>query len=491
MVRQLDRRSATTRWRSSSASPTATATTPPSSCGTSATSSAATTPAATARPRPPPSAPGSAERYGDVGTLNEAWGTAFWSQAYGRWDEIQAPGRSTASTNPTQLLDFARFSSDALLAHFVAERDVLHARSPGIPVTTNFILTNEPGVDCFAWAPELDVIANDHYVIGALPDPLAHLAFAADLTRGCARGRPWLLMEHSTSAVNWQPVNRAKAPGEMMRTSLAHVARGADGVAFFQWRASQAGSEKFHSALVPHAGADTDRFREVAELGAVVGRLSELLGSTVDAEVAILQDWSSIWATDAPSLPSALVRAADAPRAYHRALRALGITCDVVHPGHDLGRYRLLVVPTLYLCDDTVAAAIAAAAEAGAHVLVTYFSGIVDEHDHVRLGGYPGAFRDLLGVRVEEFFPLAAGDVVALSDGSRATTWTERLTVAADTSVLASHTAERRCAACRRSPGGPSVTARRGTSRPPSTTPRSARCWLGWPPTRASPRPRR
>ena len=36
---------------------------------------------------------------------------------------------------------------------------------------------------------------------------------------------------------------------------------------------------------------------------------------------------------------------------------------------------------------------------------------IVDEHDQVRLGGYPGAFGDLLGVRIEEFFPLLAGRV--------------------------------------------------------------------------------
>ncbi len=266
---------------------------------------------------------------------------------------------------------------------------MLRERTPSIPVTTNFIMSHEASVDCFSWAPELDLVANDHYVLGALPDPLAHLAFIADLTRGVASGQPWLLMEHSTSAVNWQPVNRAKAPGEMMRSSLAHVARGADGVAFFQWRAAQAGSEKFHSALVPHAGADTDRFREVAELGGVVGRLSELRGSTVEADVAILFDWPSMWAGNAPSLPSSLVRARDAARAYHRVLRALGVTCDVVHPSHDLRRYRLVIVPTLYLCDDPGAASVAAAMAAGSHVIVTYFSGIVDEHDHIRLGGYP------------------------------------------------------------------------------------------------------
>ncbi len=329
-------------------------------------------------------------RYGDLDELNRVWGTSFWSQVYGEWDEIEPPGRSTTFSNPTQLLDFARFSSDALLVHYRAERDLLRERTPDVPVTTNLIVGREDSVDCFSWAPELDLIANDHYVLGALPDPLAQLGFVADLTRGVAGGQPWLLMEHSTSAVNWQRVNRAKAPGEMMRTSLTHVARGADGVAFFQWRASQAGSEKFHSALLPHAGADTDRFREVAELGAVVRRLTELRGSVVDADVALLYDWPSVWACDNPSLPSSLVRGTDAARNYHRAFRALGITCDVVNPHADLSRYRVVVVPTLYLCDDRTATAVAEAAAGGAHVVVTYFSGIVDENDHVRLGGLSG-----------------------------------------------------------------------------------------------------
>jgi beta-galactosidase len=383
------------------------------------------------------------QRYGDLVELNRAWGTTFWSQAYGDWEEIQPPGRSTTFSNPTHLLDFARFSSDALRDQFVAERDLLREHTPTVPVTTNFIMSNEASVDCFSWAPELDLVANDHYVLGALPDPLAHLAFVADLTRGVAGGQPWLLMEHSTSAVNWQPVNRAKAPGEMMRTSLGHVARGADGVAFFQWRAAQAGSEKFHSALVPHAGADTDRFREVAALGAVVGRLSELRGSTVAADVAVVFDWPSVWAANAPSLPSSLVRGTDAARAYHRVLRGVGVTADVVHPHHDLSAYRVIIVPTLYLCDDRTAAAVADAAAAGAHVVVTYFSGIVDEDDHVRLGGYPGAFRELLGVLVEEFFPLAGDETVVLSDGSRAGIWTERvrLTPGQGAEVVAAHTA--------------------------------------------------
>lgn len=82
-------------------------------------------------------------------------------------------------------------------------------------------------------------------------------------------------------------------------------------------------------------------------------------------------------------------------------------------------------MPTLYLTRDADAERIAAAAAAGATVLVSYFSGIVDERDHVRLGGYPGAFRELLGVRTEEFAPLQAGERLLLDDGTTVTTWTE------------------------------------------------------------------
>lgn len=358
-------------------------------------------------------------RYGDLASLNEAWGTAFWSQRYADWDEILPPRLSTTFNNPTHVLDFSRFGSDTLLDFFRAEAEVIRRHSSGVPITTNFMTMSQFRLlDYHDWAPEQDVVSTDHYVVDALAHPRSEMSFHGDLTRGLAGGRPWMLMEHSTSAVNWQPVNPAKPPGGTLRDSLTHVARGADALGFFQWRQSRAGSETFHSAMVPHAGADSDRFREVCELGAVAARLGEVVGSSVDAEVAVLWDYEALWALSGPCLPSTRVDYPEAAHAVHRLLRERGITCDVVHPGADLGRYRVVVVPTLFLVSDEHAAAVEAAARAGAHVVVTYLSGIATPDDHVRLGGYPGAFRDLLGVRVEELFPLAEGDRVALHDAS-------------------------------------------------------------------------
>jgi beta-galactosidase len=380
------------------------------------------------------------DRYGDVEALNDAWGTAFWSQRYTTFDHVLPPRLAPTISNPTQELDYRRFTSDALLDQYAAEREVLHRLSPGVPVTTNFMtLHHFRNLDYHRWAPLLDVVSTDHYLVATEPDPEAELAFSGDLTRGLAGGRPWLLMEHSSSAVNWQPVNVAKAPGQMLRNSLAHVAHGADGLGFFQWRQSVAGAEKFHSALVPHAGTDTDLWRDVVRLGQLCDRLGEVVGSRVEANVAVLWDYEAGWACDLPSHPSSLLRYGDDAHAIHAALLHRGITCDVVHPDTDLSGYGAVVVPTLYLMRHEAAEAVAAAARAGAQVLVTFFSGMVDEDDHVLLGGYPGALRDLLGLRVEQLHPLLSGDLVALDDGTSASTWSEQIAITAGDG---DHTAE-------------------------------------------------
>jgi beta-galactosidase len=368
------------------------------------------------------------QRYGNIDELNAAWGTAFWSQHYASFEEILPPRMAPSTLNPGQQLDFQRFNSWALMDYYRALLEVLREVTPGVPATTNLMVSSATkSMDYFDWAKDLDVIANDHYLVAADPERQIELAFSADLTRGVAGGDPWILMEHSTSAVNWQPRNQPKMPGEMLRNSLAHVARGADAVMFFQWRQSFAGSEKFHSAMVPHAGRDTRVWREVVELGASLKRLAAVRGSRVESRAAIVFDYEAWWASEIDSHPSQDVKYLDLLRAFHRSLFLRGISVDFVHPTASLEGYDLILVCTLYNVTDAAAANIASAAREGATVLVSYFSGIVDERDHIRLGGYPGAFRDLLGVRVEEFHPLLAGSTVKLSDGGVGTVWSENV----------------------------------------------------------------
>ena len=380
------------------------------------------------------------QRYGSIGALNEAWGTAFWSQHYASFEEVIPPRAAPTTLNPTQRLDFQRFSSWVLMDYYRSLLAVIREVTPDVPATTNLMVSSATkSLDYFGSAKDLDVVANDHYLVAADPEREIELAFSADLTRGVAGNRPWILMEHSTSAVNWQPRNQPKMPGEMLRNSLAHVARGADAVMFFQWRQSVAGAEKFHSAMVPHGGRETRVWREVVALGEALGKLGAVKGSAVESRVAIVFDYEAWWASELDSHPSVDVKYLDLIREFHRSLFLRGVSVDFVHPTADFSGYDLVLVCTLYCVTDAAAANIAGAAEAGATVLVSYFSGIVDEHDHIRLGGYPGAFRELLGIRAEEFHPLVEDEQVILSDRTTGRVWSEHVH-ADDAETLATFT---------------------------------------------------
>jgi beta-galactosidase len=354
------------------------------------------------------------ERHGDLGAVNEAWNTAFWGHTFYDWDEIVPPNllsehidaRATCFQGIS--LDYARFTSDALLGCYLLERDAIRAHSTDVPITTNMMGSYEP-LDYHAWAPHLDVISWDSYP--ALDTPVSTTAFRHDLMRGLKDGQPFMLMEQTPSQQNWQPYNSLKRPGVMRLWSLQAVARGADTVMFFQLRRSRGACEKFHGAVVEHAGHERTRvFRECAALGAELEGLGDtVLGARVEARVAIVFDWDTWWALGYASGPSVDLAYLDEVLAWHRALYERNVPVDVIGVGADLGRYDLVLAPLLHMVKPGFAAKLETFVAGGGRFVTTYFSGIVDERDLVTLGGYPGELRALLGIWVEETDALLPG----------------------------------------------------------------------------------
>ncbi|MFD3335919.1 beta-galactosidase [Streptomyces sp. NPDC058700] len=366
-------------------------------------------------------------RHGSLDVLNEAWGTAFWSQRYTAWEQVLPPRATQWHKNPGQALDFRRFWSDEALTAYREQRDAIRAHSDR-PVTTNLMLPAYQNLDLWAFGREVDLVAVDHYPAAPGIDAAADTAFGADRARSFGGGAPWLLMEQGTNTVYGGDRVLGKEPGDIRRHTLGHIARGSEGAMFFQWRQSRAGSEQWHSAMVPHAGPDSRLFREVAAVGEEVGRLGEIAGSTIRAEVAVLHDSDAWWALDVDGLPSAELDYHGTLRRAHRALWDAGVTVDFAHPEHDLSRYRLVLAPALFLLVDTGAANLRRYVADGGTLLVQHYGGAVDGRLHARLGGYPAApLREALGIRVEEYRPLRRGEEIVLSDGSHGTAWSESL----------------------------------------------------------------
>ncbi|NNC11579.1 beta-galactosidase [Planctomonas sp. JC2975] len=355
-------------------------------------------------------------RYGDVDTLNRTWGTTFWSQRYGSFDEIQPPRRAPYSLNPGGLLDFRRFTSDSILELYMMERDILRAAGATQPITTNFMGAFEP-LDYWRWAQEVDVIADDSYPDPADPASFRAAAFTRDLMRSLKPGTPWILMEQAANAVNWRQANAFKAPGQMAALSDQALARGAGSIMFFQWRQSVRGSEKFHSAMLPHAGTATRTWSEVVEYG------SSLRERDVDlppaARVAIVVDWENWWALDQPDHPATIDYLAEI-QAWYSALHAGHVFADIVRADHDLAGYDLVIAPALYLLTEAGAASLRSFVARGGTLVTTAFTDVVDEQDAFRPGGFAVQLREVFGGYPVDFEGLPAdGDAASATRGIR------------------------------------------------------------------------
>jgi beta-galactosidase len=258
-------------------------------------------------------------------------------------------------------------------------------------------------IDYHRWAPHLDFASWDNYP----PDDRSQAAMALnhDLMRGLKGGQPFWLMEQTPSTTASRDVNPLKRPGVMRLWSWQAVAHGADAVLFFQMRASRGASEKYHGAVIGHAGrSDTRVFREVAQLGAELDRLgAATLGARTPARVALLFDWDSWWALEISDGPSRLVRYQPVVLAYYQALWDAGADVDVVPVTADLAAYDVVVAPVLHMVKGDLAPRLEAVAARGGSVVTTFLSGRVDEDDNAFLADVPGPLGPLMGVRVDEW----------------------------------------------------------------------------------------
>lgn len=347
------------------------------------------------------------KRYETLEKLNAVWNTGFWGHTFYDWDEIVVPNVLSEEFDGNRTffqgisLDYRRFQSDSLLECYRLERDEIKLVTPEIPVTTN-LMGFYPELDYFEWAKHMDVVSWDNYP--AIDTPVSFTAMSHNLMRGLKGGQPFMLMEQTPSVQNWSPYNSAKRPGVMRLWSYQAVAHGADTVMFFQLRRSIGACEKFHGALIEHAGHEHTRvFRECAELGSELQQLGDrILDARSRARVAILYDWENRWAIELSSGPTKQLNYVDEIHKYYAALYEQNIQTDVIGVEEDLDKYDVVIAPVLYMVKPGVAERVESFVASGGTFITTFFSGIVDEHDLVTLGGYPGKLRQVTGIWAEE-----------------------------------------------------------------------------------------
>ncbi len=346
-------------------------------------------------------------RYGTIHAVNEAWGTAFWSQEYRGFDEIIAPaftaveqpGRHTH--NPGLLLDYQRFASDSIVGYQKQQIDVIREYASA-PITHNF-MGHFADIDYYDLAADLDFVSWDNYPANQWGRSQAgSTSMAHDITRGTKAANYWV-MEQLSGPCGWAVLGPTPAPGQIRLWTWQGIAHGADAIVYFRWRAARFGTEQYWYGVLDHDGTPRRRYDEIAGVGKELAALSSTLdGTGVPADVLLVRSFDNLWSQRFQPHADGLSYEQEL-QAWYDALSSCGAQMDVGAIPEDLSSYSLVVAPLLNLTTPAMERALADYAHSGGTLVLTFRSGTREWNNTMRDTAIPGPFAELAGITVEEF----------------------------------------------------------------------------------------
>ena len=376
------------------------------------------------------------DRYGTVDALNEAWGTVFWSQVWPSFEAVELPRATVTAHNPALELAHRRFASDQVTAALREQVEQLTALSPGRRLLTNHYL-GDAVLDCREVGRLTGLVGHDNYPHGAAGP--YDVGFRHDLCRGLADGAaPWVV-EQQPGPVNWTPTNPPVPPGQVRLWGWQAALHGVDTLLFFRWRAARSGQEQYHAGLLRHDATPDRGLAEAVRLGEELRTADPGLLHRPAARVALTYAYDDAWALEIDPHAAGLTHRALVVAAQEAASRC-GRDVDVVDPAGDLTGYDLVLAPALHLCTPQRLAALTAALDAGATVVLGPRTLVKDADDSWVDEAVPGGLAQRLGARVGDALTEPTGSVAVAPYGCAAGPWTDVYEVQADdVQVLATY----------------------------------------------------
>ncbi|WP_026688889.1 beta-galactosidase [Alteribacter aurantiacus] len=354
------------------------------------------------------------EEYGTLDKLNETWGTVFWSQTYTEWEQIPVPRKVYQEHNPSLLLDFDRFCAEAYNRYNRLQVEELKKHIDERQfITHNFVYTGL-ALNQKEMAKDLDFISFDNYPVwGGLPEPItpANIARQHDLCRGTKSGKGYWVMEELSGAQGWSRIGYLPRPGHLQLWTYQAISRGAEAIVYFRWRAARFGTEEFCHGILDHDGKPKRKFDEVKR---VIDNMKVFGDDWIEAEykadVAVYHDPENDWAWQIQPQSEMFNYVNEFLRFYEPAY-AVNAKTDIISEVEDLDSYKVVVVPVYFLTKKGFTEKLKEYANAGGTVILTYRSGVKDEHNVVTDQTLPGDLAEIAGIEVNEYESLQSGQV--------------------------------------------------------------------------------
>ena len=361
------------------------------------------------------------DKYKTLEIMNKSHGNVVWSGEYTSWKQVTGPLGGSLHLNPSYLQDFNRYASDSMVEYVKFQTAIIRRNCPDQFITTNTWFTdNLP--DFYDTFKDLDFVSYDNYPTTRVVEDKEELhshAFHCDLMRGIKKQNFWIMEQLSGTPGCWMPMMRTPKPGMIKGYSLQAIARGADNIIHFRWRNASIGAEMFWHGLIDHSNVPGRRFYEFEDLCKDVNKISdELKDSVINNKVAILYSSEQEYAFKIQPQVEGMYYL-EQLQLFHKALLSLGVGADIINWSENLTGYKVIIAPTLFICNETVTKNLYAFVEAGGTLILTNRTGVKNINNNCVMDELPGVFKECAGIVVEEYDPIGTSKHIAKDSNNK------------------------------------------------------------------------
>lgn len=394
----------------------------------------------------------------NIQELNAAWGTAFWSEVYSRFEEITLPKTAQMFMNHHQILDYRRFAAKQTNDFLNEQCRLIKKYAKNQWVTTNYIPDYDKGH--IGGSKDLDFVSYTRYMVYGdnegigrrgyrVGNPL-RIAMANDFFRPV--NGTYGVMELQPGQVNWGSINPQPLPGAVRLWLWSVFAGGSDFICTYRYRQPLYGTEQYHYGIVgtdgvtvTPGGREYEQFmKEIRLLRKDYCPKEDKPETYLKRKTAILWNPENYWSIDRQKQNATWNTFAHVDK-YYRTLKSYAAPVDFISEEKDFSQYPVMIVPAYQLADKKLVARWKKYVEEGGNLLLTCRTAQKDRFGRLPEAPFGSMIDELTGNHIEFYDLLLSQDPGQVKmDGKVYTwnTWGEILQPGTSNEVWATYTNE-------------------------------------------------
>ena len=394
----------------------------------------------------------------NIQELNAAWGTAFWSEVYSRFEEITLPKTAQMFMNHHQILDYRRFAAKQTNDFLNEQCRLIKKYAKNQWVTTNYIPDYDKGH--IGGSKDLDFVSYTRYMVYGdnegigrrgyrVGNPL-RIAMANDFFRPV--NGTYGVMELQPGQVNWGSINPQPLPGAVRLWLWSVFAGGSDFICTYRYRQPLYGTEQYHYGIVgtdgvtvTPGGREYEQFmKEIRLLRKDYCPKEDKPETYLKRKTAILWNPENYWSIDRQKQNATWNTFAHVDK-YYRTLKSYAAPVDFISEEKDFSQYPVMIVPAYQLADKELVARWKKYVEEGGNLVLTCRTAQKDRFGRLPEAPFGSMIDELTGNHIEFYdllLPQDPGQVKMDEKVYTWNTWGEILQPGASNEVWATYTNE-------------------------------------------------